>query len=177
MIKDTIQSHDDNDMNQPPREFSDLNFIEQLTLWSLRHWAACHKEEQSPYETLNQAYRLAKVKDAMPAFDGFMSVLVVGLYRQMDVRCMKCGGISRDEKIVLSALAQEQRGNQDSSRSLMGRLLSPSALRIGQNMLSAWASALAKGGQVLPLRDWGPMEDEYEEFYEEPAYYSPAILH
>lgn len=177
MHKKPIYTEDGHDLHQPADEFSDLRFAEQLTVWSLRFWADCHKRDQSPYEPLKQAYILAKSKDAMAAFDGFMSVLVVGLYRQMDVPCMKCGGISMDEKIILSALSAEQCGDSRESQNLLGRLLSPSALRIGHNMLSAWASNLAAAGHRIPDRNWDILEDDYQEIFENPAYYSPAILH
>lgn len=177
MQKEAIYTRNHHDLYQPASEFSELRFIEQLSLWSLRYWADCHKNESSPYEQLKQAYTLAKVKDAMPAFDGFMSVLVVGLYRQMDVRCLKCGGISDDEKLVLSALALEQRTESQECQNLIGRLLAPSAARIGYNMLAAWAGSLAKANHNLPLRDWTFTDDDELEILGDPAYYSPAVLH
>lgn len=177
MQKEPISHQDRYDAYQPVDDFSQLTFAEQLALWSLRYWADCHKKEHSPYEALGQAYRLAKTKEAMVAFDGFMSVLVVGLYRQMDVRCLKCDGISDDEKIILTALALEQQGDSQESQNLIGRLIAPSALRIAQNMLTAWASNLAQAKHRVIHRAWGVIGEEPAENWEIAAYYNPATVH
>ena len=150
--------------------FEGLKFIEQLALWSLRFWAESYREDRRPYDQLDQAYRLAGARDGMPAMDGFMSVVLTGHSRPVDVRCLKCGGLSPDENRILGALAATQRGRMDFAAELVGAFLQPASVRVGLSMIAAWGDSLARAGHRLPLR-------EVASLHPEPAMPQPAADH
>ena len=137
----------------PATAFEGLKFVEQLALWSLRFWAESYREDRRPYGQLDQAYRLAGARDGMPALDGFMSVVLTGHSRPVDVHCLKCGGLSPDETRILAALAACQRGRWDFAAEMIAAFLQPASVRVGLSMIVAWGDCLARAGHRLPLRE------------------------
>ena len=135
---------------------TDMKFAEQLCLWGVRFWADHYRQGNHPQRIIRDAFRLAGAPEAMADLDGFMSVLVSGLYQPMDVRCMKCAGISEEEFLVMEALALAQRDLPHLAEIALESLLQPAALRIALPMLSSWAANMERAGHEIPFRQWIP---------------------
>jgi hypothetical protein len=142
-------------MTQPeriPQNLTDLSYPEQLTLWSIRYWSDAFRQKYSPYESLRQAYRLAKCPGGLLSLDSFMSLIIAGHSRPVDVRCPCCGGISMDEWRVLQSLALIQSGDNGSFSHLVSHFLEPAAIRNALPVLLEWAEDLSNQSLRLPVR-------------------------
>ncbi len=135
-----------------PENLTDLRFAEQLTLWSIRYWADSCRNDHSPYVILKDAYKLAKSPDSLLAMDSFMTLLVSGNSRPVDIRCLCCSGISVDEWRILQSLAALQRGEKHMVPRLVSHFLEPSATRMACPLIRDWAISLGAGNHILPVR-------------------------
>lgn len=135
-----------------PENLTDLRFAEQLTLWSIRYWADACRSDHSPYVILKDAYKLAKCPDGLLALDSFMTLLVSGNSRPVDIRCLCCSGISIDEWRILQSLAALQRGEKHMVPRLISHFLEPSTTRIACPLIRDWAISLSAGNHRLPVR-------------------------
>lgn len=143
-------------MYQPetlPNALTQLSFSEQLTLWSVRYWAEAFRKGYSPYSVLKDAYRLAKAPDGMAALDAFMTILISGNSRTVDIRCLCCSGISPDEWRILQSLALTQERNPYAAAPLLSLFLDPTATRAILPVLKNWSACLTDGRHTLPVRE------------------------
>ena len=136
-----------------PDSLTELSFSEQLTLWSLRYWADSYRKEQSPYMVMKDAYRLAKAPGGLTALDNFMTLLISGNSRTVDIRCLCCRGISADEWRILQSLALTQEKNPYAAAPLISLFLEPAATRMALPVLKEWARKLFAGNHILPVRE------------------------
>lgn len=135
-----------------PQDLTDLSFPEQLTLWSIRYWADACRNDHSPYVILQDAYKLAKCPDSLMALDSFMTMLISGNSRPVDIRCLCCGGISVDEWRILQSLALSQQGEKHMVPRLLSHFLEPSATRLALPLIREWSLCLEGGNHIIPVR-------------------------
>ncbi|WP_340151385.1 hypothetical protein [uncultured Sneathiella sp.] len=138
--------------NLKPNNLTDLYFPEQLTLWGMRFWADGLQQNYSPYETLREAYSRAKCPEGLMSLDNFLSLVVAGHSRTVDIRCPCCDGISLDEWRLLQSLALAQSGSESYISDLISDFLQPATTRIAHTVISGWANELKKTGLVVPIR-------------------------
>jgi hypothetical protein len=135
-----------------PDSLTDLTFPEQLTLWSVRYWSDGLRQSFSPYTTLQEAYGRAKCPSALISMDSFLSLMVAGYSRPVDIRCLCCGGISLDEWRILQALVAAQAGETREIAPLVSHFLEPATTRIATPIILEWAQGLKDSGLLFPSR-------------------------
>ncbi|MEX0582097.1 MAG: hypothetical protein WD185_00385 [Sneathiella sp.] len=141
-----------NSPNATPNNLRDLFYPEQLTLWGMRFWSDGLQQNYSPYETLREAYTRAKCPEGLLSLDNFLSLVVAGHSRPVDIRCPCCDGISQDEWRLLQSLALAQSGSELHISDLISDFLQPATARIARNVVSGWAGELKRSGLVVPIR-------------------------
>ena len=135
-----------------PENLKDLPFAEQFTLWSIRYWSECFRRNFSPYDTLKEAYRRSKCSEGFLSLESFLSFVVAGHSRPVDIRCLCCEGISLDEWRILQSLALAQAGNETEIAPLISHFLEPATIRICTSVIIGWAEELRQSEFVIPLR-------------------------
>lgn len=135
-----------------PTHLNDLFYPEQLTLWSIRIWSDGYRQNYSPYATLREAYQRAKCSNGLMVLDNFLSLVISGHSRTVDIRCPCCGGISDDEWRILQSIALVQAGRQEKVSRLISHFLEPATNRIAQSVIVSWAQELSDRSLQLPLR-------------------------
>jgi hypothetical protein len=135
-----------------PDSLTDLSWSEQLTLWSMRYWSDGFRQNYSPYETLREAYSRTRCPGALMALDNFLSLVVAGHSRLVDIRCLCCEGISDDEWCLLQSLALAQSDCGGQIKEMLSGFLEPATARVAQSVIIGWAKELREGGLILPLR-------------------------
>ncbi|WP_169545344.1 hypothetical protein [Sneathiella aquimaris] len=135
-----------------PNSLNSLCFAEQLTLWSVRYWADRYREQDPASNILKDAYRLAKVEDGMISLDNFMTLLITGNCRTVDIRCLCCEGISADEWRILQSLGLAQVGKKYEIAPLLSSFLEPTSTRLALPVIRQWSAALAAAAHWLPIR-------------------------
>lgn len=135
-----------------PDSLNDLKYPEQLTLWSVRYWSEGLRQSFSPYTTLQEAYWKAKCPRVLISLDSFLSLMVAGYSRPVDIRCLCCSGISKDEWRILQSLVAAQNGKESKIAPLISHFMEPATVRIAQSSIIEWAQGLKDCGLILPTR-------------------------
>ena len=135
-----------------PDSLTDLKYPEQLTLWSVRYWSDGLRQNFSPYSTLQEAYWRAKCPRVLISLDSFLSLMIAGYSRPVDVRCLCCSGISPDEWRILQSLVAAQSGEEAEIAPLISHFLEPATVRIAKPSVLEWAEGLKDSGLILPSR-------------------------
>ncbi|USG62572.1 hypothetical protein NBZ79_06235 [Sneathiella marina] len=135
-----------------PNHLKDLYYPEQLTLWSIRIWSDGYRQNYSPYATLREAYQRAKCSNGLMALDNFLSLVISGNSRPVDIRCPCCGGISEDEWRMLQSIALVQAGREEKVSRLISHFLEPATVRVAQSVIANWAQELSDRSLQLQLR-------------------------
>lgn len=137
----------------PARATSDLGFVEQITLWSIRAWIAGFRSGEEMQAIMHQALDMMDAADALPYVDAAMTVLSVSVKRPMDAGCPKCRHVTPDEGRLLLALALTGRGMEGPVYKLLDPLVTPLGIRAMRPGLKGWTEELAKAGLEIPLRE------------------------
>jgi len=135
-----------------PQNLTDLRFAEQLTLWGIRYWADSFKQDHRFFNVLHDAYRLAKCSESLLSLDSFMTMLISGNCRPVDIRCLCCSGISVDEWRILQSIAVIQAGQKEEVARFISHFMEPSATRHALPILRDWAQGLENNNHTLPIR-------------------------
>ncbi|MCR9215515.1 MAG: hypothetical protein NXI13_17520 [Proteobacteria bacterium] len=135
-----------------PDALDELSFPEQLILWTARYWADGYRQNYSPYETLKVTYRRAKCPQSLLLLDSFLSLMVAGRSRPVDIRCPCCGGISPDEWRILQSVALAQTGNVFQISGMISHFLEPTTVRHCLPLIFNWAEDLGEHKLLLPVR-------------------------
>lgn len=127
-----------------------LPFASQFAIWSARCWVTALKLEQ-PFDVVSgNTFDRFGLKDAQRHLDEFFLVVAHAAGRQIDIRCLKCRYVSRDEMVFRQALAATQGGQPFRAYHDLRQWLAPAAARIAFNALVRLGEALASGKLTLP---------------------------
>jgi hypothetical protein len=133
------------------RPIAGLRFAEQFAVWTMRVWAAGHRGAEEAWSLLRDGFAKAEAgADAMASLADFMTLVVLGRQRPLDVRCIHCPRVSPDEEALLGALASAQARRPDLAFFALRRCLLPGAARLAVPHAERLAEALAGAGFVLP---------------------------
>jgi len=128
-----------------------MRFAEQFAVWTLRVWAAGHRGSEEAWDLLREGMAKAEAgPEAMAALADFMTLVVLGRQRALDVRCIHCPKLSPDEEAMLAALAAAQAGRSDLAFFALRACLVPAAARLAVPHADRLAAALGDAGLALP---------------------------
>jgi hypothetical protein len=133
------------------RQVGALRFAEQFAVWTVRVWAQGHRGAEDAWDLLREGMAKAEAgPDAMAALADFMTLVVLGRQRALDVRCIHCPNLSPDEEAMLAALAAAQAGRSDLAFFALRGCLVPAAARLAVPHAERLATALGDAGLALP---------------------------
>ncbi len=134
---------------EPYNEVAALEPASWLVLWGLRHWALCHRREQSAWPMLNELFGRNEVGAAAFSLNGFMQITALTTKRSLDVRCPGCPKMSEDERLMLRAVYTAQKGDIEAARGILRDWLPETAVRMASHMIFGLADVLADAGLQL----------------------------
>lgn len=135
-----------------PDALDELSFPEQLILWTTRYWADGYRQNYSPFETLKETYRRANCPESLLLLDSFLSLMVAGRSRPVDIRCPCCDGISPDEWRILQSIALAQTGKVFQISGMISHFMEPATVRHCLPLVLEWAENLGAQNLHLPVR-------------------------
>jgi hypothetical protein len=86
------------------------------------------------------------------AFDGLLGMVAAACKRPLEVRCPRCGTLSRDEARLLQIVSLFQHHRPELAQAALGDWLPPGAQRLAAGPAQALARAMRHGGLVIPWR-------------------------
>ena len=133
------------------RQVEALRFAEQFAVWTVRVWAAGHQGSEEAWGLLRDGFAKAEAgPEAMAALADFMTLVVLGRQRSLDVRCIHCPRVSPDEEAMLATLAAAQSQRPDLAFFALRGCLVPAAARLAVPHAERLAEALVGAGLALP---------------------------
>ena len=135
-----------------------LNTAEAFVLWSFRVWVRCKPEQTSLRKTLKEGFQIANVPEAYPKFDQMMSYTQNLLNASVEVRCIKCRSLTRDEFTLLSAITELQINETTLFAAAMSRWIPIEYIEEIIPASSDFATLMVK--QDLILRRWKVVENQ-----------------
>ena len=129
-----------------------LPFGERFLLWALRHWVKAYRTDGDVRGKLAQGFRLAGIHDGSPAVNELMTMVAVGAWTRIDVRCPLCASVSPDEELFLGLVASLQRDDAAAARRILSCWLTPAGVRLAEEPATRLAQLLLRGGALLRPR-------------------------
>ena len=105
------------------RHTAELSSGGMFAIWCLRKRVYCLKRGESTEDQLGYGFEIAGIPSAMRDFEVVFEWLTRGATRPIRLGCPRCGRLSRDEGLLLAALAAFQRGDANSGRILLRCLI------------------------------------------------------
>lgn len=134
-------------------KISETPFSEQFLLWGIRMWAQAFNQGVNNYETLNEGFSLAGVKDAHEPLDYIMTIFATSGQGIININCPKCNRITIDEHRIMGAVAAWQRENDPlSGNAYISSWLPSTALRVMRRPAFQLAKTLRQGNLIIRLR-------------------------
>lgn len=127
------------------RNFFSLPFSGQLLIWSLRLWVRAAKQETSALPMLEHGFELAGLGDAAEPLDQVMTMIAVSSRITIDIRCVPCRTVSRDEERLLAHFADTRSGTSGP----LAVWLPPTSLRACRAPSAAVTHSFAAAGLAL----------------------------
>jgi hypothetical protein len=128
-----------------------------FALWCLRERLARMQGRDGAPERLDEGFALAGLQAARPQFERLFAWLTGTASRPIRLGAPTCGVVSRDEALLLAALAAFQRGEAGSGELLLGCFMPRVACLHAATAGSAFAVALSAA--ELPIGQAGSQSD------------------
>lgn len=109
----------------PEREVrtASLSLGGQLFVWSARSWRLAIERREPLGEVFEDTYRIARCPEAVRLVDELFSLLAVSAFRPYAIRCVCCQTLSPDEWLILRAMQELQRNDQEGAMACIGRMV------------------------------------------------------
>lgn len=95
----------------------------QLFIWSARRWRVAMEQGESVDDALAYTYGIARCPEAVALLDETMSLVAVAASRPVTIRCVRCPTLSDDERDLLRALQDLQRGRVEHAAEQVARIV------------------------------------------------------
>ena len=128
--------------DEPEVRTETLSLGGQLFIWSARRWRVAVEREESVEEALAYTYGIARCPEAIALLDETMSLVAVAAFRPVAIRCVRCPTLSEDERDLLRAIQDVQRGHHARAATHVGRILAGRLRQAFCRSAAAYAEAL-----------------------------------
>lgn len=128
-----------------------LSFPRQFVIWSARAWVTAFKLDLNFAIVSGDTFGQLGLQEAERTLDEFLTLMASSAIRQIDIRCMKCRLVSRDEMLFQQILAEAQNDNMLSAYEALCQWLPSTAACLGFNSLYRFAHLLREKKLHLPL--------------------------
>lgn len=121
---------------------------ERFVLWALRQW---QQDRALPYEgsTLHRGFKVAGLLEALPDFAIAMDAVLFGTRRAMQIHVPACSSVSHDEATLVALCCLAQADFDGPLAASLDLMMAPTASRVANVRLKAFAVALASAGLRL----------------------------
>lgn len=127
------------------RYTAELSSGGMFAVWCLRKRVYCLKRGEPAEDYLGYAFEIAGIPSALCEFERVFDWLTRTATRPIQLGCPRCGRVSRDEGLLLAALAAFQRGDPGSGQILVQCLIprvpslhgAPAAANFAEALLQA----------------------------------------
>ena len=121
----------------------------KLFVWSARRWLIAGQRQEKLETVLGRTYELANCPEAAFLLDEIMSLIAIGAYRDVAIRCLTCPILSADEWVLISVLRKLHLKENEQARmiidDLMRGALATTLLRAG----GLYADCLSQAGSPI----------------------------
>jgi len=128
-----------------------LPFAEQFVVWAMRLRQTAGDTGEG-FAQLRYGFLLARAEDGLGHFNRLMSVLDAAAIRPLDIRCLTCRRVGRDEARLLAVLAAFQDERYGMCDALLADIVPPSAARIAADQACILARIMDDAGLSLGRR-------------------------
>lgn len=135
-------------------DWQDLTLAERHLLGGCRLWVQAYRKKQDPLAALRLHFGQRPAIDPGLSLHAILRNTTLTATRPVDVRCLRCPGLSPDEARLLASVAHLQYDSTEAAKAALGDWLPPSALRMTLDAARGLATALAMTCDALPLRAW-----------------------
>ena len=142
--------------------FPKLPFNEQILIWSARKWLQFNGHGNSLFDTLRDAFRLARAPNAYLSLDAFLTILFSSSVETIEFNPPEAVNVTNDELRFSSLITTLQLDdNEDEAFLLLSNWLPPAAQRHGLMHCNTLAQELLVAGHVFSRRNPG-IDKSYE---------------
>lgn len=132
---------------------SGLRTAEMYVVCAARLWLAHYKGAPGAARDLDRGFAMAGVaEDGLVGLCRFFDAVAAAAGRSLDIRCVKCPRLGKDEAALLQMVAHLHHGVERGAVMLLEDWLPRSAVRIALAPLAAFAAALTEAGLVVLRR-------------------------
>jgi hypothetical protein len=130
-----------------------------FAVWCLRKRVACLKRGERAEDHLGYGFELAGIPEARHDFETVFAWVTRSATRPIRLGCPRCGRMSRDEGLLLAALAAFQRGEAASGRILVQCLIPRVACLHAAPAAAKFADALLRADLPIDLAEQASEEE------------------
>ena len=135
-------------------EMGILSDGERTVVTGIRLWVHVFKRCGDALAALRTHFEFHGMPDAAMSLHAILDHSRISATRPIDVRCLKCPGLSPDEARLLHAIASLQRDDRAAASAELSSWLPPQVLRLTLFAVQGLATTLTRAHSPLPLRDW-----------------------
>ncbi|WP_420349092.1 hypothetical protein [Pelagibius sp.] len=135
-------------------DWQSLSLPERHLAGGVRLWVQAFRQDQDPLAAVRMHFASRTASDPGLSLHAVLRNTTLAATRSIDVRCLRCPGLSPDEARLLGAIAWLQREQVEPAELALGSWLPRAALRLSLDAARGLAGSLAREGYLLPLRDW-----------------------
>lgn len=135
-------------------DWQTLSLPERHLTGGVRLWVQAFRSDQDPLAAVRLHFGSRASADAGLSLHAVLRNTTLAATRAVDVRCLRCPGLSPDEARLLDAIARLQREHDEAATVALASWLPGAALRLSLEAARGLGAALAQDGYILPLRDW-----------------------
>ncbi|GBQ20357.1 hypothetical protein AA12717_0546 [Gluconacetobacter sacchari DSM 12717] len=131
------------------RRRADLPELERTVLWCIRAWVISLSDRRDYAEGIENVFHQLGVGAAIADLHGLMVTTGRGARRVIEVNCVCFPYVSADERLLLDALACQQRGRHEDAFDILTGLMTDAAALDGCDHLARMALTFAAAGHVF----------------------------
>lgn len=147
------------------RTVCQLNFAEQIVVWSVRTWLGGPSGRVRVAAELETAFGAAEGARAAAALGGMIETIGTSARRTVTIGPAPCPRLWSDEELLLTALRCLHTGQETAATRVFAEILPPSAARMAIEHADSLVNTLLRAGypigradQRLDTRDWAEAE-------------------
>ena len=142
-------------MDETLNRVTDMPIEQAAILWCMRLWLAGKLGTANTSSRIERMAAQLDVADAGHFIEGYMEALNRGALRSIEIGCLRCPLIGRDEQMLLDALGLAQERRTFEALLLLGEVFCPEGARAALHNAEGIGRALAGVGRFLPAPHGG----------------------
>ena len=121
----------------------------KLFVWSARRWLIAGQRKEKLETVLGRTYQLANCPEAASLLDEIMSLIAIGAYRPVAIRCLTCPILSADEWALISVLRKLHLKESEQARMIIDDLMRGALVATLLRAAGIYADCLSQAGSPI----------------------------